>query len=68
MRARSRGRSFFRSVTEDGVSLRIDDSSDTCVSPLKGRSPVAISNSITPSEKTSLRESTGLASACSGDM
>ena len=41
---------------------------ETFVSPLKGRSPVAISCSTTPSEKMSDRESTGFPSACSGDM
>jgi hypothetical protein len=44
-----------RSVIERGVSLRIDEMMETFVSPLKGRSPVAISWSITPSEKMSLR-------------
>ena len=36
------------------------------VSPLNGFSPVAISNSRTPREKTSERESTGFASASPG--
>ena len=68
MRPMSRGNSRLRSVSNRGVSLMIDDISDTCVSPLNGRSPTAISYRITPSEKTSLRGSTNLPSACSGDM
>ncbi|MNC88487.1 hypothetical protein D3C83_43040 [compost metagenome] len=36
--------------------------------PLKGRSPVSIWYSITPSEKISLRASTGRPRNCSGDM
>ena len=43
------------SVIELGVSLRIAESTDMFVSPLNGRSPVAISCSITPSEKMSDR-------------
>ena len=42
-RARSRGNSLLSSVTEAGVSLRIDDITDTFVSPVNGRCPVAIS-------------------------
>jgi hypothetical protein len=55
-------------VTDEGVSLMMADSSDMFVSPLNGFSPVAISNSRTPSEKTSERASTALPCACSGDM
>ena len=68
MRARSAGSDGFESVTAAGVSLRIEDSTETLVSPLNGLSPVAISCSITPSEKMSERGSTALPSACSGDM
>ena len=50
------------------MSFRIEDRVDTGVSPAKGRLPVAISYSTIPNEKMSERESTGLPSACSGDM
>ncbi len=43
------------SVTELGVSLRMDEITEMSVSPLNGRSPTAISCSITPSEKMSER-------------
>ena len=43
------------SKTRVGVSLRIDERSSAFVSPLNGRSPVAISYMMTPSEKMSLR-------------
>lgn len=39
----SRGTPAFSSVMARGVSLRIDDSTDTVESPLNGRSPVSIS-------------------------
>ena len=41
---------------------------DTFVSPLKGRWPVAILYRTTPSENTSDRASMDRPSACSGDM
>ena len=46
----------------------MDDISAGDESPPNGRSPVAISYSMMPSEKMSVRGSRGLASICSGDM
>jgi hypothetical protein len=66
--ARPAGSFGLMSVIELGVSRRIDDITEMFESPLNGRSPVAISCSITPSEKMSERGSTALPSACSGDM
>ena len=43
MRESSRGRTGLRSVTASGVSLMMDESTETFVSPLNGRAPVAIS-------------------------
>ena len=43
MREKSRGRPRFASVTGLGASFMIDDRIDICVSPVKGRPPVAIS-------------------------
>ncbi len=55
-------------MTDDGTSLRIDDIRAGELEPLKGRSPIAISYSSTPSEKMSVRWSTIWPSICSGDM
>jgi len=46
----------------------IDESTAIAVSPAKGRTPVAISYSTTPKEKTSARPSIGSPCACSGAM
>jgi hypothetical protein len=43
MRASGRGMSSRSSLTERGVSLRIEDSTERLVPPRNGRSPVAIS-------------------------
>jgi hypothetical protein len=67
-RPRWRGSVGFSSPTGGGVSRRIEVIVETGVSPWNGRCPVDISYSTTPSEKTSDRVSTGLPSACSGDM
>ena len=42
-RASSRGIRGFRSLIDRGVSLRIEDSTETAESPVNGRWPVAIS-------------------------
>ena len=46
----------------------IDAMRSACVAPAKGSLPVSASNTITPIENKSLRASTGLPCACSGDM
>jgi hypothetical protein len=43
IRAKSRGSAALRSLTGTGVSLMIDEMIETLVSPVNGRSPVAIS-------------------------
>jgi hypothetical protein len=43
MRESSRGRAGFTSETGRGVSLMMDESNETLVSPANGRSPVASS-------------------------
>jgi hypothetical protein len=68
MRARSLGRSGRRSVTGGAVSRRIAEINPAEESLSKGRRPVAISWSTTPSEKMSVRGSSGRPEACSGDM
>ena len=63
------GRQFrTRSVTDGGLSRRIDEISSADELPSKGRRPVAISCSITPKEKMSERWSSGRPETCSGDM
>ena len=61
MCARSGGSAGFRSVTGAGVSRKMEESTDRCVSPVNGRPPVASWYSTTPREKTSERGSTGFA-------
>ena len=51
----SAGASALSVVADTGVSLTIDARTESDVSPLNGRSPVAISYTITPSEKMSVR-------------
>ena len=48
--------------------MRIAASVETVDSPLNARRPVIILYSSAPNEKMSDRRSTGLPSACSGDM
>ncbi len=68
IRPRWRGKRRLTSLTDGGVSLMIEEIVEIAVSPSNGRCPVAISYSRMPSENTSERASTGLPSACSGDM
>jgi hypothetical protein len=53
-----------------GVGSRFFTASSTCsrCSPVKGRRPVSISYSTTPSDQTSVRWSRAAPRACSGDM
>ncbi len=51
-----------------GASRAIAMSTSIVVLPVKGSVPVSISCSTTPNAKTSLRASTALPAACSGDM
>src|SRR5260370_35844116 len=55
MRARSPGRSVRTSVIAEGVSRRIEEATSAEDRPWKGRWPVAISYSMMPSEKMSVR-------------
>ena len=48
--------------------MRIAEITAAWLFPSKAFVPVAISYSVAPSEKMSVRESNGLASSCSGDM
>jgi hypothetical protein len=66
--ARSLGNAGLISVIGRGVSRRMLVIVEILVSPWNGRPPVAISYSITPSEKTSDRGSGCFPSACSGDI
>ena len=68
IRARSLGRSGRTSVTDGGLSRKIAEINSAEEFPSKGRRPVAISCSTTPSEKISVRWSSGRPDVCSGDM
>ena len=68
IRSSSFGSSGFSRRGEVGVLLRIASKIAAEVSPRKGSVPVAISYSTTPSENRSVRRSSVLPSACSGDM
>ena len=68
MRPRWRGSDTLSWVIDVGLSRMIEVIVEIEVSPLNGRSPVAIWYRTTPSEKTSERASAGLPSACSGAM
>jgi IS5 family transposase len=62
------GISGLRRSGEAGVLFSIESNSAAVVSPRKGSTPVAISYSTTPNEKRSVRPSSSLPSACSGDI
>ena len=64
----STGGRFFGSVPQSGsIAITCAKVFDTS-SPVNGRAPVSISNSTTPNAQISLRLSTGLPAACSGDI
>ena len=62
------GRSGFTLGSAVGALFRIASKIPAEESPRNGSVPVAISYSTTPSENRSVRRSSGLPSACSGDM
>jgi hypothetical protein len=68
MRQSASGCAWLTAVTGSGASRRIEEITDIEVSPRNGRVPVAISYRVTPSERMSVRWSTGRPSAGSGDM
>jgi hypothetical protein len=62
------GSSEFRRIGAIGARFRMASKITAEVSPRKGSEPVAISYSTTPKEKRSVRASSSLPRACSGDM
>src|SRR5579862_5471219 len=62
------GRSGFMRIAGTGSRSRISRKITAELSPRKGNAPVAISYSTAPKENKSLRASTSLARACSGDI
>ena len=66
--ASSIGISGLRSVSGDGSSRRMAEITPEDDVPTNGRLPIASSKSKMPREKMSVRWSTVLPSACSGDM
>lgn len=68
IRSSSAGMSGLRRSGETGVLFSIESNSAAVVSPRKGSMPVATSYSTAPNEKRSVRPSSSLPSACSGDM
>src|SRR6516225_8790514 len=68
IRSKSAGKSGLSRTGATGILSNIDLEMTPGLSPRKGSCPVAISYRTTPKENTSVRESSGLARTCSGDM
>ena len=66
--SRSAGDSRFSDDGAGAGACTICSATADRVAPVKGGLPVSISNMTMPSEKRSVRESTGSPRACSGDM
>ena len=68
IRSNSGGISGFKRTEATGLRFRIASKITADVSPRKGSEPVVISYSTAPNENKSVRASSSLPRACSGDM